>query len=619
MKKFLILVVMLFAVVLFATPPETIPTIVTVDSWGYSSGQTTIVYKVVGGTKPALSHWGMSWCVGSQNIVSVSYWDGDSWEPESYEIQSTGNPGNPECYTTYPAIKFNGSYADGQERKIRLVLEGYFPLAIGSAYTKGGNGGVCIALQIPQCGQVPPNPAIDIEKLVQDEDADTPTGPTVTVGATVTFKFIVTNTGDVPLANIVVTDNVYGTITMPKNSLAVGESMTGTTTTTAVAGQHTNMATVTGKYETQTVTDQDPGNYWGQTMRMPLQIEVSCIDSLVFAQKYRVHFTIINLNPTAVEIPVGLFNAIDPEKYNSQPTLFGPGVTEYELLVDNADVIFWQLDGNVAMGSRKSSPWCQYTGEDDVYIAGVGLFYDSNKNGQYDTGETFISPAPDDDGVMGEVYLLDKAGNVVASRPLRAGLTFRAERWVNFWFRQMWGEFYICVKPRILPAGYRIYPNYWHVVTPEFPKPFYSMKNDFGLVPDTFVGPLDGPYLPILVEYLPASAALAYQAQGGKGKLKAEGVVGVTQALPAEFQLNQNYPNPFNAETTIEYALPQESLVRLAVYDLMGRQVATLANGQQQPGMHRVVWDATGMPSGQYICELIAGEFKSVKRLILLK
>mgnify|MGYP000887658883 CR=1 FL=1 len=93
----------------------------------------------------------------------------------------------------------------------------------------------------------------------------------------------------------------------------------------------------------------------------------------------------------------------------------------------------------------------------------------------------------------------------------------------------------------------------------------------------------------------------------------------LTEVLPDQFKLNQNYPNPFNAETTIEYALPQESLVRLAVYDLMGRQVATLANGQQQPGMHRVVWDATGMPSGQYICELIAGEFKSVKRLILLK
>ena len=101
--------------------------------------------------------------------------------------------------------------------------------------------------------------SIDLEKLVNGDDADSPTGPVVPVGSTVTFTFNVTNTGNTALTNVVVTDNVLGSIgTIP--SLAVGASQTLTKTASALAGQHTNVGNVTTN---EGATDSDPGNYFG--------------------------------------------------------------------------------------------------------------------------------------------------------------------------------------------------------------------------------------------------------------------------------------------------------------------------------------------------------------------
>jgi uncharacterized surface anchored protein len=104
---------------------------------------------------------------------------------------------------------------------------------------------------------------IDLEKYVNGNDADSPTGPVVPVGSTVTFTFNVTNTGNIALTTVVVNDNVLGYIgTIP--SLAAGASQTLTTTTSALAGQHTNVGNVTSA---EGATDSDPGNYFGQSQQ----------------------------------------------------------------------------------------------------------------------------------------------------------------------------------------------------------------------------------------------------------------------------------------------------------------------------------------------------------------
>ncbi len=89
--------------------------------------------------------------------------------------------------------------------------------------------------------------------------------------------------------------------------------------------------------------------------------------------------------------------------------------------------------------------------------------------------------------------------------------------------------------------------------------------------------------------------------------------------LPVQYVLEQNYPNPFNPATTIRYQLPKQSHVTLRVFDLVGREVATLVNGVQMPGYKTVVFDGRGLSSGVYIYKIVAGTFTDVKRLMLMK
>ena len=93
-----------------------------------------------------------------------------------------------------------------------------------------------------------------------------------------------------------------------------------------------------------------------------------------------------------------------------------------------------------------------------------------------------------------------------------------------------------------------------------------------------------------------------------------------TEDLIAEsYKLDQNYPNPFNPATTISYSIPKESNVSLIVYDIMGKQVAELVNSKQAVGSYTVQFDAAKFASGTYFYKLTAGEFISVKKMVLLK
>lgn len=86
-----------------------------------------------------------------------------------------------------------------------------------------------------------------------------------------------------------------------------------------------------------------------------------------------------------------------------------------------------------------------------------------------------------------------------------------------------------------------------------------------------------------------------------------------------DFSLMQNYPNPFNPSTRIEYSLPQDGIVTLKVYDILGNLVSELVNGTQTAGKHFVEFDGKNLSSGMYIYQLRAGNFVSVKQMVLLK
>lgn len=85
------------------------------------------------------------------------------------------------------------------------------------------------------------------------------------------------------------------------------------------------------------------------------------------------------------------------------------------------------------------------------------------------------------------------------------------------------------------------------------------------------------------------------------------------------FNLAQNYPNPFNPSTKISYALQSPELVTLRVFDVLGREVATLVNQYQSAGNHTVSFNASSLASGMYFYKLEAGSFQSIKKMMLLK
>ena len=102
------------------------------------------------------------------------------------------------------------------------------------------------------------------------------------------------------------------------------------------------------------------------------------------------------------------------------------------------------------------------------------------------------------------------------------------------------------------------------------------------------------------------------------------GVDNRSETLPQGFALEQNFPNPFNPFTTLRYDLPEDALVNITIYDMMGRQVKTLINGLQTPGYKTVQWDATNdknrtVSAGLYLYTIEAGEFRQTKKMVLMK
>ena len=93
----------------------------------------------------------------------------------------------------------------------------------------------------------------------------------------------------------------------------------------------------------------------------------------------------------------------------------------------------------------------------------------------------------------------------------------------------------------------------------------------------------------------------------------------ISTKTPNEFHLLQNYPNPFNPTTTIRYDIKTKDNVELKVFDLLGREIATLVNENQTPGTYEVVFDATSLPSGVYFYQLKAGNFVETRKMVLIK
>ncbi len=96
-------------------------------------------------------------------------------------------------------------------------------------------------------------------------------------------------------------------------------------------------------------------------------------------------------------------------------------------------------------------------------------------------------------------------------------------------------------------------------------------------------------------------------------------VVTVGEEIPTGFELGTNYPNPFNAETVIPFGVPKASPVRIEVYDVLGRRVATLLDETVAAGRHEVTWRVQALPAGVYLIRLTVGNVIQTQRATLMK
>ena len=92
-----------------------------------------------------------------------------------------------------------------------------------------------------------------------------------------------------------------------------------------------------------------------------------------------------------------------------------------------------------------------------------------------------------------------------------------------------------------------------------------------------------------------------------------------SSSIPTAYKLEQNYPNPFNPTTSITFALPLAGNVELKVYDIIGKEVASLVSGNMTVGTHVVPFDASALASGVYIYKITAGSFIDSKKMVLIK
>ena len=89
--------------------------------------------------------------------------------------------------------------------------------------------------------------------------------------------------------------------------------------------------------------------------------------------------------------------------------------------------------------------------------------------------------------------------------------------------------------------------------------------------------------------------------------------------IPAKFSLSQNYPNPFNPNTQINYTIALDGQVTLRVFDILGKEVATLVNEKQNPGTYSLNFDGSNLSSGLYYYRLESGDYSDTRKMLLIK
>ncbi|MBN2028779.1 T9SS type A sorting domain-containing protein [bacterium] len=114
-------------------------------------------------------------------------------------------------------------------------------------------------------------------------------------------------------------------------------------------------------------------------------------------------------------------------------------------------------------------------------------------------------------------------------------------------------------------------------------------------------------------------ASYAIHGSPGKDDLPSSSVETSSLAFTGDFTLYQNYPNPFNPVTTIPFEVGEKTRVTLKLFDLLGREIMTLADAQFEPGHHTIQFKAGSLSSGMYIYQIKMGNAVATRKMVILK
>lgn len=153
---------------------------------------------------------------------------------------------------------------------------------------------------------------------------------------------------------------------------------------------------------------------------------------------------------------------------------------------------------------------------------------------------------------------------------------------------------------------------------PSNPTPIYLLSNDSLPITIRFAPDVAGQYLDTLKIYCSPQQSSAIILLDGTGT-PVDGVERISSVIPDKFVLEQNYPNPFNPGTTIRYSIPEAAYVSIKVFDLVGRETASIVEQVQSAGHYSVYWNAERFSSGMYFYRLTARSEASSKNIVLLK
>lgn len=145
----------------------------------------------------------------------------------------------------------------------------------------------------------------------------------------------------------------------------------------------------------------------------------------------------------------------------------------------------------------------------------------------------------------------------------------------------------------------------------------YSNKNgDLTLSSSSiyYIGKMD-----LCISVLDDSSSAARDTLAIRIKTRTEIAENLENNIPNRFELHQNYPNPFNPQTTISFAIPNDSEVIIEIYNVRGERVSTIFQGKKSAGVHSMIWKADHFSSGTYFIKMKAGDFVDLKKCVLLK